>query len=179
MDHSDKSEDGPESAPESSNEDLSDDSTDGSETGSKPEPENIPRDEPIYEGARINIMESILAIVAVFISNKITQRCLHHIFMLTQLFCPAINKCITSLFKFKDFFQNEGPKVNRNYYCTRCYRYIGSTRDTCKKCKKLPLQNDYFIHISIIEQIQSLFSRPDFPKHLKYRFIRKKKTLKI
>lgn len=88
--------------------------------------------------------------------------------------CPPRNRCITTIYKFRKYFHNEQSPLVRNFYCENCLNLLIDEKTACLECNELPSKKDYFIHVSMIEQIKKLFSREDFKDKLSYCIQRQK-----
>lgn len=168
-------------AGESNDEDIASEasSDEGSETSSNASSngdENEDREEELlYEGARLTVGQSLMAILTLAMAHSLTGVCLGDLLALIALHCPQPNKCILSLYKFKEFFSNVGKKtLVFHYFCEVCFSKLTTKETKCVSCKEKTVVA-YFIEIPLLAQLQRLFIRPGFYEDLQYRFNRRKR----
>jgi len=132
-------------------------------------------DRPLYPGAPLTLNQSMLAILSLSISHKLTKACLSDILKLVELHCIEPNLCATSLYRFSKYFENIQSPVVFHYYCSACVNTLESKTAVCEVCGK---NNgvQYFLEIPIIEQLKSLFKRPGFTQPLDHVKNRTKKV---
>ena len=147
----------------------------------QPIPESSESDQgsqPLYSGATITLMESMLLILAYSMKHNLTGVALADLLMLISLHCLAPNLCRTTLYLFNKFFGDLRSPVVFHKFCGRCYFLIeGDTPLECSICKfDLTPQGSvcFFVEIPIIQQLQDMFLRPNFFDDLQYRFNRRK-----
>lgn len=137
--------------------------------------ENL-EDNPLYAGAPISVLESMMMIFMLSIRFKLSGECLSHILEIIELHCPKPNNCIKTMYKFRKYFKNQKTPIVKQFYCNTCL-VILKNRTHCFTCGKLPSNDDYFVRISIIQQVQDLFNRSDFRKKLNYKNDRVKENM--
>ncbi|KAK3916204.1 Halomucin [Frankliniella fusca] len=141
----------------------SDNSRSGSESENEDEDEEEGEDEeeamnnrPIYNGAQINFKESLLAILTFILTHKLTGLCVSDLLSLIILHCGANNICLTSLYRFKNYFKMIGRNfIICHYYCSECEISLANKNSICAKCQN-PKNIAYFIEFPIVTQLQSL-----------------------
>ncbi|KAJ8683858.1 hypothetical protein QAD02_019650 [Eretmocerus hayati] len=129
---------------------------------------------PLYHGAPLTVIESVLAILNVCIRFKVSGVLLGAILELICLHCPKPNNCLKTLYKFKKFFAKVELPLKRHFYCCACGKKLEI--EFCSHCNSKDDVN-YFIEMSIISQIQKMLGRPGFFELLKHRFTRTKKNV--
>lgn len=114
-------------------------------------------DQPLYDGASINIRESMLLILTLLINHNLTMTCMEDIIRVIQLHCPNQNLVKNSLFKFRKFFnlEEDNDITHKHFYCTTCERELESEDDDCPSCKNS--KNSYFITMPILKQLKEMF----------------------
>lgn len=118
----------------------------------------IDNDLPLYPGAFLTTIESIIAIFTLMSRFNMPGFLLDSILSLIELHCIRPNNCLKSLYKFKKLFLEIESLLTRQYYCKLCFSKIESR---CGKCNQDD-QLDYFIYIPILDQLSSMFKRNDF-----------------
>lgn len=167
-------EDGTSSNDESSTSDESDEDESVSNDGDFENFLDQSANEPLYEGAPITVVESVISILTLMLTFRITGVLLVKILEIIELHCKKPNKCFKTLYKFKSFFKNLKLPLIRHFYCNNCFSYLKKKSSKCKKCKE-KTDVKYFIEIPIIAQLRALFRRPGFyDKISTHRFNRKK-----
>ena len=125
---------------------------------------NEGEDFPLYAGARLTLMTSMLLILSFSMKHGITTNAFADLLVLVELHCisPNIFKKTTKL--FTQFFKELRSPVEFHYYCTQvnCLSYLGQKLpDVCPTCIQ-GLTNkktySYFVVVLIAYQLQSLFS---------------------
>ena len=157
----------------------------GDETpGGEQREDNPPEDEggkPLYEGAAITLLESMLLILTYGMKHQLTGVALADLLVLVSLHCLAPNLCKTSMYLFNKFFSNIHSPLTFHKFCSKCYFLI--EEDGVGAC---PICNadlsgrgrmSYFIEIPIIRQIQDMLLRDGFYTDLQHRFNRQKKNV--
>ena len=136
--------------------------------------------DPVYPGARISNVVSMLLIVTFVMTHKITGVALKDLLSLIDIHCLMPHRLIQSLYKFKQYFRYVKTPLMHYYYCSNCST---SVNPECKKCPNVLCQSEvseqnrcFFIQLSIIDQLKTMFSRKGFYNDLLHRFSRKKKN---
>ena len=130
---------------------------------------------PLYEGAPITLGESMLSILTFVVRCNLTGVALSNLLKLTSLNCGTPNLLTTSLYLFQKYLGNMRSPLVKHYYCTSCHSPINSQNSHCEFCQEdSPVS--YFIEVPIVNQLQTLFNRPNFYTNLQHRFHRKKKS---
>lgn len=133
-------------------------------------------EKPVYDGARITVAESITAILSLLVSFPVSGVLLARILSIIELHCPRPNKCIKTLYYFKNFFKNFKNPLIRHFYCSYCFFKLEFEKSVCPNCKD-KTKVSYFIEIPIISQLQSLYRRKGFFETVSsYRYTRKKQV---
>ncbi|MES9883288.1 MAG: DUF1258 domain-containing protein, partial [Sedimenticola sp.] len=99
---------------------------------------------------------------------------------LINLFMLNENPVFRSLYRFKKVFQNFGSRFTKHYYCNICNTPVSenvpicpngaSLEDLSKKGSK-----NYFLELSVVTQLENLFSRSEFRDGLMHRHERTKR----
>ena len=131
-------------------------------------------DQPIYPDSNITLKESLLSIFAWAEDNDVTRKCLDGVLKLIKMHTPQPNKCVKSVYQYKKFFENQKVPILRKYFCQNCLLPLKDEHTTCPECENLPHRNDYFINMSVIDQIRNLYKRTGFKDKLKYIAMRQK-----
>lgn len=156
----------------------SSDSEESEDSGEDPEDPDDPAenpDQPLYEGARISVSESMLSILALVLRFSVTGVLLANILTLIEMHCPLQNNCATSLYMFKKYFEDMQTPLNRHFYCSNCFHRLGNEQEQCPVC--LDETNcKYFMTMSIKEQLRALYKRRSFYQKLMHRVNRIKKV---
>lgn len=133
--------------------------------------------DPLYPGAPLSLVESVVSILSLLLSFQITGVLLTKILELIELHCIKPNKCHKTLYKFKKFFRDLKTPLIRHFFCSGCFSKLEKKNSVCQICK-CNKNVSYFIEIPIIAQLRALFKRPGFyDKIANYRFNRKKKNV--
>ena len=125
-------------------------------------------DEPLYEGARLSVAESLISILSLSLRCNMTGVQLTELLRIIELHCPLHNKCVTTLHKFKKYFSDSNTPLVRHFYCTGCTARLENGNCICTNCAE-PSKLGYFIEVPIIPQIKALYARPDFIDRLQHR----------
>ncbi|KAJ8677141.1 hypothetical protein QAD02_012928 [Eretmocerus hayati] len=122
-------------------------------------------DEPLYPGAPLTTTGSIIAIFTVALRHKVTGVLPSAILSLTSLHCIRPHNCVRTLYMFKKFFAKLKTPLTRHYYCGICYSKLSRFDEECHGCEL-----DYFLAISITEQLAKLYKRKGFGESLDRNF---------
>lgn len=132
----------------------------------------------IYPNARITNAVSMLLIMSFAITHQLTGAALKDLLSLIDIHCLVPNPLIKSLYKFKQYFLSLKNPLKKHYYCPKCTITVTIDCVVCPNtmCKQQLTQQDipFFLELSIIDQLKSLFSRKGFYNDLGHRFNRKK-----
>lgn len=132
-------------------------------------------DAPVYENARITMMESVMMILSLSMTFNLSGECLVQVMELIELHCPAVNRCVKTLHNFKKIFRRIGRNLLvLHYYCEQCFKSLPGKDIVCRNCGDNTKQS-FFIEVPILNQLQRLFMRSGFLQLLSYRFVRQKK----
>ncbi|XP_052129331.1 uncharacterized protein LOC127750829 [Frankliniella occidentalis] len=155
----------------SSTEDTSESDGDDDEE----EQERLDGDVPLYENARLSVIESVILILTLALRFSLTGECITSFLETIELHCPIPNLCITTLYRFKSFFKEIGREtLILHYFCECCFSELAGKDSVCENCQE-NTEVAFFIEIPIIRQLQRLFLRPGFVEKLLFRFQRVKK----
>lgn len=123
--------------------------------------ENVPT---IYEGSNINLEESILLIMELFMKHKWTKNNLQDILRMIKILLPKNNRIPNTVYKLFKYLQNLGPPIciQKHYYCKHCLSYKGkfdAKNQECSKTCKFPTCTDAsaFYEIDMYYQIKHMF----------------------
>ena len=107
------------------------------------------------------------------LKHNLTDAALQDLLNLIALLIPTPNICITSMYKFKNFFSSTQLDYARIYFCKKCKSAIdGMVQGQCRSCRDQLDLKSFFIKISISEQLKNLFGKHGFYTWLQHRFTR-------
>lgn len=130
--------------------------------------ENEPAfDSPLYEGADCTLNTVLFAVLTFSIAHRISASCLQDLLTLLTEVLPKNNKLNGSVYLFFKYFDKFKTEGTRFYYCHVCSLELVSKDSICDNCGPGNKVN-YFIHVSIIEQLKKLFKVPNFFSSLSY-----------
>ena len=117
----------------------------------------------------------MLPILTFVVCYNLTGAALSDLLTLISLHCGQPNLLKTSLYLFRKYFGNVRSPLIKHYYCSSCYSRLDSQNAHCELCTQ---ENGvaYFIEVPILNQLQTLFNRPNFYENSGHRFHREKKT---
>lgn len=142
-------------------------------------------DSPLYDGARLTVAESLLLTMTFAVSYNLTGEALGSLLLLLNLHCLQPNKCLTSLYKFRKYFENLKNPLKFHRFCSYCFLSVPDTK--AEHCTNPLCLNDlskqgavsYFLEIPLLAQVQNLFSKVDFYEKVStHRFQRRKRNAK-
>lgn len=146
-----------------------------------PDDESDGSDSPLYEGARLTVSESLLLTMTFAVTYNLTGEALSSLLLLLNLHCLHPNKCLTSLYKFRKYFENLKNPLKFHRFCSYCFLSVADEK--AKHCsnplclKDLSTQGSvsYFLEIPLLVQVQNLFSKVGFYEKVStHRFQRRK-----
>ncbi|KAJ1531388.1 hypothetical protein ONE63_000069 [Megalurothrips usitatus] len=115
------------------------------------EEEDIDAARPIYQGASITVLESMLAICTLMSIERVSGKLMGRILKLIALHCPGA--CV----------------LVYHFFCSKCIYPLEDKESVCDKCKKSG-NPSFFIELPLLNQLQHLFRRRHFYEDLQYRF---------
>ena len=137
-------------------------------------------DTPLYAGAPVTIKITMILILAFVTRHKLTNEAISDLLYLLNIICPGTSKCLHSVYKFKKYFSNLVTPINFCYYCPACLVSINYPIDkTCTICKRVFTslgELSYYLHLSICDQLRTLFMNSAFANNILYRFKRRKQN---
>lgn len=137
-------------------------------------------DTPLYPGAPVTIKITMILILAFVTRHKLTNEAISDLLYLLNIICPGTSKCLHSVYKFKKYFSNLVTPINFCYYCPACFVSINYPFDkTCTICKRVFTslgELSYYLHLSICDQLRTLFMNSAFANNILYRFKRRKQN---
>lgn len=140
-------------------------------------------DSPLYDGARLTVAESLLLTMTFAVSYNLTGEALGSLLLLLNLHCLQPNKCLTSLYKFRKYFENLKNPLKFHRFCSYCFLSVPDAK--AEHCTNPLCLNDlskqgavsYFLEIPLLAQVQNLFSKVDFYEKVStHRFQRRKRN---
>lgn len=123
----------------------------------------------------MNVAEFTMCITTLILRHKLSKACTSDILTLISMLCISPNKCPKTLYNFKKSYPNLQAPLKKHFYCSSClcpaeFEEIDN-QTICDQCTNT-YQKDYYIEISVIPQIKSLFKRAGFYEQLNHRFNR-------
>lgn len=114
---------------------------------------------PLYAGAPLNLHESLVSILTLVLTHKLSGVCLKAVLDLISLHLPPVNNFKTSVEFFKKYFGYLQGPTSCEYYCSQCYKKLekNSPCETCSNGKVC-----YLVKIPLERQIQTLMARDGF-----------------
>ncbi|XP_069465487.1 uncharacterized protein [Ambystoma mexicanum] len=138
-------------------------------------PQEIPPGtEHIHSGTTTSLGAAVLMICCLLIKFKLPDEAISDILTVIGMLLPQGHCMIKSLYHlrlfFKDLANNLIPTVH--YYCSSCYTPVKKstqqcTSHVCGKNLTEPGAMSYFVQLSIIAQLQSLWKRNDFSDYVR------------
>lgn len=138
--------------------------------------------DPLYDGARLTVAESLLLTMTFAMTYNLTGEALNSLLVLLNLHCLQPNKCLTSLYKFRKYFENLKNPLKYHRFCSYCFLSIQD--EEAKHCTNSLCLRDllwqgaisYFLEIPLLAQVQNLFSKVGFFEQIStHRFNRRKR----
>ena len=134
--------------------------------------------DPLYPGATITVKITMILMLAFVTRHKLTNEAISDLLYLLNIICPKSTKCCSSLYKFKKYFDYLVTPVTFCYYCSDCVVTVNYPADSiCVICKRVFRSINelcYFLHMSVTNQICSLFTKHTFVNDIIHRCTRKK-----
>lgn len=127
--------------------------------------------EPLYEGARLTVGESLIATMSMAVRHGMTKAMQADLLKFAELHCPPENNCKTTLHGLRKQFAGIDTPLTRHFYCRTCLRPVEHEKSVCPTCEES--KNSYFLTASIRTQLQALFERPGFHNSLQHERIRR------
>ena len=149
------------------------------ETSSSKEETDIDQ-EPLYKGANVTLGSVMVFLVLFGIRHNLTSEALENLLSIMAAMLPASSILPSSLNRFKKYLSDLKHSFVFHHCCSFCFAYVGQRN--VKQCPNLHCLKDltakggtcYFIEISPINQLQTMFSRSGFYNDLQHRFHPKK-----
>ena len=138
-----------------------DDAAEDMEEGEQSKPDG---NQPLYAGAMITLMESMLLILTYSMKHQLTGVALADLLVLISVHCLAPNLCKTTLYLFKKFFKDVRKPLTFHKFCSKC-SYLLNEQVECPICHEHLSERgsiSYFIEIPILAQLQDMFLRANF-----------------
>ena len=138
--------------------------------------------EPLYKGANVSLGSVMVLLVLFVIRFNLTSEALGSLLSIITALLPATRVLPSSLSRFKKYFSDLKHPFVFHHYCSYCFTHISQhgvkhcTNPHCLKDLSGKGATSYFIEVSIINQLQTMFSRSGFYKDLQHRFNRKKQA---
>lgn len=130
-------------------------------------------DKPLYRGAKLTVSTFMLLILTFMMTHHLSGRCLSDFLDLLTFILPADSDLVPSAYLFFKYFEGSLSPVIRHYYCRVCTEALPSKDGVCPRCG--PSKGaDYFVRISLKDQIVRLLQRPGVYESLLYKQNRSK-----
>ena len=117
-------------------------------------------------GASITVGITMTLLLAFIVQHKLTNKAVTDLLYIIEIICPKPNKCLKTHHLFKNFFSFLVTSFKFCYYCLQCTYPISDTATkVCGVCKSVfnsVKDLNYFLHISISDQIKALYSWQNF-----------------
>lgn len=132
--------------------------------------------DPIYAGAPISVLESIIAILCFVQSEHISGVGLGRLLSLIALHIPKLNNFFKSTKRFFRLLEDKEDNFQVYYFCNLCLKKLESSSSLCDICTDKKRTVSYLIHFPLERQVRKLCSRPSFFKDVNYKDTRVKKN---
>lgn len=125
-------------------------------------------DSPLYDGAGLTVAESLLLTMTFAVSFNLTGEALGSLVLLLNLHCLQPNKCLTSLYKFRKYFENLKNPLKFHRFCSYCFLSVPDakaehcTNPLCLNHLSKQGAVSHFLEIPLLSQVQNLFSKVNF-----------------
>ncbi|KAK3107448.1 hypothetical protein FSP39_014874 [Pinctada imbricata] len=132
---------------------------------------------PLYPGCEITVGAFMLLLATFVTKHNIIGDGIQQLLNIIGLVLPTEHRLCKSLYYFKEYFKNLRNPLIKHYYCKFCLKYINEENtERCPnpQCRR-QLRNDckeYFLEISVVDQLRTLFSKKNFVENLQWRFNR-------
>ena len=136
----------------------------------------------IYEGARLTVAESLLLTMTFAVTYNLTGEALGSLLVLLNLHCWQPNKCLTSLYKFRKYFENLKNPLKIHRFCSYCFLSVQDekashcTNPLCVKDLSKQGTVSYSLEIPLLSQVQNLFSKVGFYEKVSTRRFQRRKV---
>lgn len=115
---------------------------------------------PVYTGAPIRLIESLVSILTLALTFSLSGQVIHSILKHVSLHLPAAGNVFKkSLFMFKKFFSKIRGSFDYECYCSTCYGKCDKTVG-CLEGHTSPLC--CLVKLPLIPQLQTMFKRRKF-----------------
>lgn len=129
----------------------------------------------LYDGAPLSVRDSMLLVMNLSIKHKLPDTCISDVFTVINAHCISKNLKKLSLYKYQKFFKCENQSVTKHYYCCKCDKALKIDEKICNECQQQTNSN-YFITLSIVDQLQVILTPENLFQLLNHRFNRIKQN---
>lgn len=149
-------------------------------TNSDNEKMNAPEldNSPLCDGAAVTV-GTIMLLLALYTSKfGVSLDALKYLLAIINLCLPGGQKLCDNVHAYKKFFTSLKQPVKYHYFCSFCLQHIPDrsvhccTNGHCLKDLTAPGAISYFLELSTVDQLKTLFKRPGFYDDLQWRFKR-------
>lgn len=147
---------------------------------------NFYSEDELFPGCPMNVTEFILSLAAIKVAHKPTDACLSDFLRLICDLSVKPHNCPTSLHKFQKFFSELNIPLKKHYYCSNCTTLVTNTDNDVNNdevieneeslaidnfcyCNENVKEENYFIELPLIDQLESMYVRKGFYKILSSR----------
>ena len=112
----------------------------------------------LFEGCQLTMAISMLLIMTFAMRHSLSDVALEEMLILIHLHLPQVAPLFftTSLQKFKGNFSSLKSTLSKFHYCSYCEHYNNENNDKCENCDKDIDPSEYFIGMSLTEQLQQI-----------------------
>eukprot|EP00733_Pompholyxophrys_punicea_P001014 Pompholyxophrys_punicea_v1_NODE_419_length_2008_cov_10.730671.p1 type:complete len:325 gc:universal NODE_419_length_2008_cov_10.730671:926-1900(+) len=136
---------------------------------------------PVFAGAKINSMESDLAILATALRHNFTAAAIDDVCRLVNLHTPEdVKSDVAQSYTGTNGLRNtytDPSKYKIHFFCSNCHSELPYSAAACpEQCIVGPLGVSYFVEYLLENILQEKFSSPEFPEQIKHKLNRMKRN---
>ncbi|XP_044585559.1 exocyst complex component 3-like [Cotesia glomerata] len=130
---------------------------------------DINQNQPLFDGDRITVGDSMLTILSLLLSHNLSMACIEDIIKAIELHClpNGLKKIVYS--SLRNIFNLKKPIslniITASFVLENLLMKMTNVHRVSKK-------NSYFVQLPIISQLQEMYKRQDFYERLQFRFQR-------
>ncbi|XP_064474212.1 uncharacterized protein LOC135388539 isoform X2 [Ornithodoros turicata] len=123
-------------------------------------------DEPLYQGCRLSLAESLLLVMGFILRHKVTKEAAQSLAMIVQAHLPAGTSYPATKYLFKKYFDTCAKPPDHHFYCY-CGAYLTdkSGNCVCSECsrsldtKELLNKGQYFLSFDLESQLTEMLKK--------------------
>ena len=112
--------------------------------------------QPLYENASVSVCGAYSAVMQLASRHKLSMSAIDDLLALLRLVCPEPNHLPSSLYKFRQYFQQFKGGYKKQVLCSGCHSPLATSKSKCSATECSDTKPSYLIHLPLQKPLETL-----------------------